>query len=33
VASIDARDNQKAHLINQIGLQEGAVDVAASFEQ
>jgi hypothetical protein len=30
VASIDARDNQEAHLIDEISLQEGPVDVAAS---
>jgi len=33
VASIYARDKQEAHLINETGLEEGPVDVAASFEQ
>ena len=31
VASIDARDNQEAHLIDETGLEEGPVDVAASL--
>jgi hypothetical protein len=33
VASIDARDNQEAHLIDEIGLEERPVNVAASFEK
>ena len=33
VASIDARDNQEAHLIDEIGLEEGPVNVAASFKK
>jgi hypothetical protein len=32
VASIDARDKQEAHLIDETGLEEGPVDVATSFE-
>ena len=30
MASIDARDNQEAHVIDEIGLEEGPVNVAAS---
>jgi len=33
MASINARDNQEAHLIDEAGLEEGPVDMAASFEQ
>jgi hypothetical protein len=33
VASIGARDNQEAHLIDEIGLEEGPVNVAASLEK
>jgi hypothetical protein len=32
VASIDARDKQEAHLIDETDLEEGPVDVATSFE-
>ena len=33
MASIDARDNQEAHLIDEIGLEERPVNAAASFEK
>jgi hypothetical protein len=33
VASIDARDNQEAHLIDEISLEERPVNAAASFKK
>ena len=33
MASIDARDKQEAYLVNETGLEESPVDVAAPFEQ
>ena len=33
VASIDARVNPEAHLIDEIGLEERPVNAAASFEK
>lgn len=33
MASINARDYQKAHLVDEIGLEERPIDVAASFKQ
>jgi hypothetical protein len=33
VASVDARNHQEAQLIDETCLEEGAIDVAASFEQ
>jgi hypothetical protein len=31
--SIDARDNQEAYLIDEIGLEERPINAAASFEK